>query len=211
MAGRSACHGPRAKCTTLRPRQEKASGSGPRSLLAAPPGSVGGGRVLLGPLLARFWGSCLTCARTGVQGGPAKVHCLHILKKHTGSRNPKVSATGEVVQRSKEDAIALIKGAGRQGYEAPCADSRGLWLRGRIAVTRIRLSQGFGDGSWKMARISGPSRRRRASAAAANGMATSAPLAGKKCSVSPLPAGLAIVCVPDVIAHSAPSVLCSVI
>ena len=37
------------------------------------------------------------------------VQASHILLKHSGSRNPKVSRTGKVVTRSKAEAIAGIE------------------------------------------------------------------------------------------------------
>ena len=37
------------------------------------------------------------------------VQASHILLKHTGSRNPKVSRTGQVVTRTKDEAIAGIQ------------------------------------------------------------------------------------------------------
>ena len=41
-------------------------------------------------------------------GGPVEVRCLHILKKHTGSRNPK-NWKKETITRSKEEACSLIE------------------------------------------------------------------------------------------------------
>ena len=39
----------------------------------------------------------------------SEVRCLHILQKHTGSRNPVNRRKGEQVTRSKEEAIANIQ------------------------------------------------------------------------------------------------------
>ena len=38
-----------------------------------------------------------------------EVRASHILLKHSGSRNPKVSRTGKVVTRTKQEAIAGIE------------------------------------------------------------------------------------------------------
>ena len=39
-----------------------------------------------------------------------QVRCLHILQKHSGSRNPINRRKGQQVTRSKEEAIANIQG-----------------------------------------------------------------------------------------------------
>jgi peptidyl-prolyl cis-trans isomerase NIMA-interacting 1 len=38
----------------------------------------------------------------------SEVRCLHILQKHTGSRNPNDSYRNKVITRSKEEAIANV-------------------------------------------------------------------------------------------------------